>query len=183
MKRPTRPQPSGPSRLEEDLRLWARVAETVTPRPGRKIPKLEKPPEPKAKPEEVAARLPPVTEVPHVRRRAGPKPPPDLIEPRRHRRLVRERDVIEARIDLHGMTWDIARASLESFLRRAQLQGHRAVLVITGKGRLSDGILRRSVPDWLAAPGVREMVAGVSPAARRHGGEGALYVALKRGQD
>lgn len=171
MKRPTRP---------EDLRLWARVAETVTPRPGRVVPKLEEPPKPK--PEAVAAHLPPVSEIPHVRRRAGPKPPPDLIEPRRHRRLVRERDVIEARIDLHGMTWEVARASLESFLHRAQLQGHRAVLVITGKGRLSDGILRRSVPDWLAAPGVRHLVAGVSPAARRHGGEGALYVALKRAE-
>lgn len=169
MKRPTRP---------EDLKLWARVAETVTPRPGRVVPRIEEPPTPK--PEEVAARLPPVAEIPYVRRRAGPKPPPDLIEPRRHRRLVRERDVIEARIDLHGMTWDVARAALESFLRRASVQGHRAVLVITGKGRLGDGILRRSVPDWLAAPGLRELVAGVSPAARRHGGEGALYVALKR---
>lgn len=173
MKRPTRPRS-----LDEDLKLWARVAETVTPRPGRVVPKIEEPPKPKA--EEVAARLPPVAEIPHVRRRAGPKPSPDLIEPRRHRRLVRERDVIEARIDLHGMTWDVARASLEGFLRRASVQGHRAVLVITGKGRLGDGILRRSVPDWLAAPGLRDLVAGVSPAARRHGGEGALYVALKR---
>lgn len=171
MKRPHRP---------EDLRLWAKVAETVTPRPGRVVPKVETPAEPiAAKP----AVLPPVAETPHVRRRAGAKPPPDLIEPRRHRRLVRERDVIEARIDLHGMTWDAARAALESFLRRAAVQGHRAVLVITGKGRLGDGILRRAVPDWLAAPGLRELVAGVSPAARRHGGEGALYVALKRAKE
>ncbi|MDQ0465261.1 DNA-nicking Smr family endonuclease [Caulobacter ginsengisoli] len=168
MKRPARP---------EDLRLWAKVAETVTPRPGRVVPKVEEAPAPAAvKPAAPAV----MAEVPHVRRRSGPKPPPDLIEPRRHRRLVRERDVIEARIDLHGMTWDAARAALESFLHRAAVQGHRAVLVITGKGRLGDGILRRSVPDWLNAPGLRELVAGVSPAARRHGGEGALYVALKR---
>ncbi len=173
MKRPHRP---------EDLRLWAKVAETVTPRPGRVVPKIEEPPPPiAAKPTATPAAV--MADIPHVRRRAGPKPPPDLIEPRRHRRLVRERDVIEARIDLHGMTWDVARAALESFLRRAVVQQHRAVLVITGKGRLGDGILRRSVPDWLNAPGLRELVAGVSPAARRHGGEGALYVALKRAQD
>jgi DNA-nicking Smr family endonuclease len=174
MKRPTRPKV-----LEEDLRLWAKVAETVTPRPGRVVPQIEAEPAPPtaAKP----AAMPAVAiEAPHVRRRSGAKPPPDLIEPRRHRRLVRERDVIEARIDLHGLTWDAARAALESFLRRAAVQGHRAVLVITGKGRLGDGILRRAVPEWLAAPGLRELVAGVSPAARRHGGEGALYVALKR---
>jgi DNA-nicking Smr family endonuclease len=43
-----------------------------------------------------------------------------------------------------------------------------------------DGILRRSAPEWLAAPHLAEIVAGVSEAHRRHGGEGALYVALKR---
>lgn len=56
----------------------------------------------------------------------------------------------------------------------------RAVLVITGKGVGGDGVLRRRVPDWLAAPSLRDLIAGVSEAHRRHGGEGALYVALKR---
>jgi DNA-nicking Smr family endonuclease len=54
------------------------------------------------------------------------------------------------------------------------------VLVITGKGMLGDGILRRRVPEWLAEAPVRAIVAGLSPAERHHGGEGALYVALKR---
>jgi DNA-nicking Smr family endonuclease len=40
-------------------------------------------------------------------------------------------------------------------------------------------VLKRRLPDWLAAPGLRSLVAGVSPAERRHGGEGAFYVALK----
>jgi DNA-nicking Smr family endonuclease len=40
--------------------------------------------------------------------------------------------------------------------------------------------LRRRTPEWLASPGLRTVVAGVSEAHRRHGGEGALYVALKK---
>jgi len=105
---------------------------------------------------------------------------PDLIEPRRKHRIARERDTIAARIDLHGMDQDRARGALESFLLRAWDEGARAVLVITGKGMMGDGVLRRRTPEWLAAPALRGIVAGIAEAHRRHGGEGALYVALKR---
>jgi DNA-nicking Smr family endonuclease len=95
---------------------------------------------------------------------------------------VRERDPIAARLDLHGLTYDAARARLDGFLLQAWHEGHRAVLVITGKGSRGsgDGTLRRAAPEWLAAPHLRSIVAGVSEAHRRHGGGGALYVALKR---
>jgi DNA-nicking Smr family endonuclease len=85
-----------------------------------------------------------------------------------------------ARLDLHGLDQERARSILVAFLLRAQDEGSRAVLVITGKGFLGDGILRRRTPEWLASPGLRTVVAGVSEAHRRHGGEGALYVALKK---
>ena len=88
-----------------------------------------------------------------------------------------------ARIDLHGHSHDRARAELEAFLRRAQDEGYRAALVITGKGRIGEGVIRRFAPEWLAGPGLQGVVAGVSEAHRRHGGEGALYVALKRKAD
>jgi DNA-nicking Smr family endonuclease len=105
---------------------------------------------------------------------------PETIEPRRKHRIARERDPIGARIDLHGMTQERARAALHGFLRRSWEDGYRAVLVITGKGSRGDGVLRRQTPEWLADPSLREIVAGISEAHRRHGGEGALYVALKR---
>ena len=105
---------------------------------------------------------------------------PEGIEPNRHRRIVRERDALARRVDLHGMDQDRARRVLIDFLLRAQNEGERAVLVITGKGSLGEGVLRRRTPDWLAEPMLREVVAGVSLADRRHGGEGALYVAIKR---
>jgi len=93
---------------------------------------------------------------------------------------MRERDPIGARVDLHGLDQDRARLVLETFLRRSWEDGYRAALVITGKGVQGDGILRRRVPAWLADPALAAIVAGVSEAHRRHGGEGALYVALKR---
>jgi DNA-nicking Smr family endonuclease len=105
--------------------------------------------------------------------------PPELIEPGRRRRIARERDPIEARIDLHGLDQDRARASLVRFIGWAQASGYRAVLVITGKGLRGDGVLRRMTPEWLAAAPLRALVAGISGADRRHGGEGAYYVTLR----
>ena len=104
----------------------------------------------------------------------------DGIEPNRRHRIAREREEIGGRIDLHGLTQDRARATLEGFLKGAWTQGYRAILVITGKGVQGDGVLRRKTPEWLGAPHLSHIVAGISEAHRRHGGEGALYVALKR---
>lgn len=156
------------------------VAATVRPLPGRVAPpKPEAQAELKPKADEVAMRVP----VSASAKAAKPKPPrpgPDAIEPRRHHRIAKERDEIGARIDLHGLNQDRAQPALEAFILRAWDDGYRAVLVITGKGSRGDGVLRRRVPEWLAAPRLREVVAGISEAHRRHGGEGALYVALKR---
>jgi DNA-nicking Smr family endonuclease len=165
----------------DEARLWALVAATVRPLPGRiiEIP-AEAPPDP---PRTAAAPKAPAPFVPaaHIARpRVTPKPPPSDIEPGRKRRLTRERDSLELVLDLHGLDQDRARTVLHRFLLRAQDDGARAVLVITGKGVQGDGVLRRRAPEWLAEPAVRAAVAGVSEAHRRHGGAGALYVALKR---
>jgi DNA-nicking Smr family endonuclease len=109
-----------------------------------------------------------------------PKTIPEEIEPRRKRRISMSREPISGRLDLHGLTQDQARAAVLNFIRRAHDEGSRAVLIITGKGAMGDGVLRRCTPEWLADPAIRPLIAGLSPAERHHGGEGALYVALKR---
>jgi DNA-nicking Smr family endonuclease len=106
--------------------------------------------------------------------------PIEAIEPGRRRRLHRDRDEHGDRLDLHGLTQDQARAALTGFVLRAWAERQRHVLIITGKGNLGDGVLRRRVPEWLGQPPLRKVVAGLSEAHRRHGGEGALHVALKR---
>ncbi|HEX8569259.1 MAG TPA: Smr/MutS family protein [Caulobacteraceae bacterium] len=165
-RRPLRP---------DEVKVWAEVASTVEPAPGKTVPEVS--PEPEA-----LQSTPVKPSASAVLKRPARKAPaaPDLIEPKRQRRIVRERDPIDGRIDLHGMDQDRARLALHGFLQRAYDDGARAVLVITGKGTQGEGVIRRRTPDWLAEPAVRPMVAGVSQAHRRHGGEGALYVALKR---
>ena len=164
-RRPLRP---------DEVRVWTKVASTVEPAPGRTLPEV---------PAEPAPEPAPPSPKPPLRRHAVRRPPltpPEIIEPKRKRRLMRERDPIDARLDLHGLDQDRARMVLHAFLRRAYDDGARAVLVITGRGSEGEGVLKRRTPEWLAEPSVRPMVAGVSEAHRRHGGEGALYVALKR---
>jgi DNA-nicking Smr family endonuclease len=171
----------------DEVKLWGLVTATVRPTP----PKL---PSEKLKAAK-AARLAGEPEAPHdpnappahvpISSLKPAKPPlperaPEGIEPNRKRRIVRQPEAIGARIDLHGYDQDQARGALHAFIERAHADGARAVLIITGKGYLGGGVLKRRVPEWLAEPPSRPLVAGVSAADRRHGGEGALYVALKR---
>ena len=90
----------------------------------------------------------------------------------------------DARIDLHGMTAATAHTALTAFLLNAHAAQKRLVLVITGKGRLTEqghaGVLRRQVPLWLEQPPLRSIVLQTAEAHQRHGGSGALYVYLRR---
>ncbi len=182
--------PPGP---EDDKRLWRLVASTVTPRApvkpekmrskARIRPSLKADTALPAEPPTRLASIAPLRLHPEDLQAPAPKPlkgPAGHIEPNRKLRIVKERDPIGARLDMHGLDQDQARATLEAFIRRSFSQGHRAVLVITGKGKVGQGVLKVRTPEWLTDPSLREMVAGVSTADRRHGGEGALYVALKR---
>jgi DNA-nicking Smr family endonuclease len=96
-------------------------------------------------------------------------------------RVARGKEAIDARLDLHGYTQDEAHSALLRFLRSANARDARLVLVITGKGRGGEiGVLRRQVPNWLALPEFRALVIGYEDAAITHGGEGALYVRVRR---
>ena len=175
MKRPLR---------HDELMLWARVASTIRPAAGRSVPVIAAA---RAAPHRQGVREKP-RPAPSLTAAAPARSPsrlavvgaPQPIEPNRMRRMTREREHPGPRLDLHGLTQDEARARLTSFLRRAHEDGWRAAMVITGKGSRGDGVLRRYTPEWLASPELRDIVAGVAEAHRRHGGEGALYVALKR---
>lgn len=151
----------------DELALWGHVAATVHPLGAQRLPGVAIPP----------LDAPPVPPPPAP---AGHWSPPKPIEPGRARRLQRGRDRVGASLDLHGYGQEEARTALMRFLTRAQAEGSRAVVVVTGRGLLGAGVLRRRAPEWLAEPALRDVVAGVAEAHRRHGGEGALYVALKR---
>lgn len=98
------------------------------------------------------------------------------IDRRTLQRLKRGNLAIAARLDLHGMTQSEAHAALARFLARAQDDGARAVLVITGRS----GVLHGAVPRWLREGENRARVLAAARADTRHGGEGALYLMLRR---
>jgi DNA-nicking Smr family endonuclease len=170
---------------EEERALWRAVTRSVSPLRGRhRDPELDaERAEPKPK---RASRSPSVPHPVAVTQRPTPKPKEPALAPidrRSKQKLARGRHAIDARIDLHGRTQSEAHAALLRFLHRAQNSGAKMVLVITGKGGSRDGergVLKRQVPMWLALPEFRGLVVGFGDAAIGHGGEGALYVRVRR---
>lgn len=187
------PEPPTPRRKrglsEEDRALWDSVARQIKPLRRRVrltaiepdaaadvavTPQKQR----KLKPPPIAAIAKPAPQ---------PPAPPKLVTLGRRERsqIGRGRKEIDARIDLHGMTQARAHRALHDFLHRAHRDGLALVLVITGKGKMTGaeserGILRRQVPLWLALPEFRNLVVGYDAAHIGHGGEGALYVRVRR---
>jgi DNA-nicking Smr family endonuclease len=198
MKRPPLiPEPSPPPRRrrslsEEERNLWESVARQTKPlakkhraaKPQTVSPATEAPTvaTPAASPSPSSP-----AKIPRAPKPAGPPAAPPLAPLGRRERsqLSRGRKEIEARIDLHGMTQTRAHHALSGFLQRAHSDGLTFVLVITGKGRTvgaesERGVLRRQVPLWLNLPEFRTLVVGFEEAHIGHGGEGALYVRIRR---
>ena len=106
---------------------------------------------------------------------------------RLRQRVARGHTEIDLRLDLHGMTLQQAHAALLRFLHRAQAENAKIVLVVTGKGvgaasasASERGVLRRQVPLWLSLPEFRRFIVSFEQAHSAHGGEGALYLRLRR---
>jgi len=176
----------------EERTLWATVARTVAPlRPEDTVPP---PPSPAAETPVAVSAVAKGTGTPAKAGKLGkavPPPPPPLhpIERRTLTRVARGTIEIDGRIDLHGLTQLDAHDRLRGFLHDAQSRGSKLVIVITGKGKVGGddpfgmnerGILRRRVPQWLAEPGLRNIVIGFEEAHRSHGGGGALYVRIRK---
>lgn len=193
----------------EEKRLWGSVARTVRPLPGRYPDPVEAETEEEPATPSTPAAPAPQKQQPQpapglsramletLKRQFAGQPVPETkpkrfaatghamhptIEKPVHRKLARGRLPIDAKLDLHGLDQEQAHGMLHAFLARAQADGLRHVLVITGKGASmgSQGALKRAVPQWLAKPGFSGLISGWEWAARGHGGEGALYIRLKK---
>lgn len=203
MRKPRLPSPAPPGRpgrtvSREESDLWREVTDDITPLASREGPtgaaaapetadKAGQPEPAPAKPKSV----PPPRRSPPPPPPPAPFPPPEPelrhgaapgLDKRTRLRLRRGQVDIEATIDLHGHTQVEAHRALEAFLQGSWEAGQRAVLVITGKGGVagSRGVLRDAVPGWLNQEPNRRMIKAFAHAAPKDGGEGALYVLLKR---
>jgi DNA-nicking Smr family endonuclease len=174
---------------DDERRLWADVIRAVRPLQSRR--RANEPPAPETLSLQ-QSEPGPERQSYHPNRPARPQtrgnlqsPPLATLARRDKQRLARGLSSIDARLDLHGMTQAQAHVALARFLGRAQADGAKFVLVITGMGERGAvgerGVLRRQVPLWLNLPEFRPYVLGFEQAHSGHGGEGALYVRLRRG--
>lgn len=193
---PKPPRPPDRSLTDDEAALWADVmrdAQALDPAARRRSADAPVPPAVTPPPDDAVPRETTKPNAPAPRRSATTAPTPGTGTDRRTQvRLRRGQLDIDARIDLHGRTQQQARAALETFLASCAAQGHRCVLVITGKGspRATEeagfmpdrerGVLREQVPRWLALAPLAQHVVTWQPAARQHGGGGALYILVRR---
>ena len=203
IKKPAAKRSAGHELSAGERELWEHAARTLKPLKGKPrvhaAQEKETPPAPPRAHEKAHAQrasgTPP--RVPGKTAALPPAPPPlSDLDRRKARKIGAGKVEIEGRIDLHGMRQSEAHAALRRFLMRSYADGRRFLLVITGKGaplrRGEDdaeligvregerGVLKRNVPRWLEEPELRSIVVGFTTAAIRHGGEGALYVQLRR---
>ena len=188
----------------DEAELWAYATRDAKvfqrKRAAHKETPAERPSEvgatPVGEPQQKQARGKPSTANPPRRQKAPDNepaaPPMARFNERQRRKLARSAASIDARLDLHGMRQREAHSALRSFLFASTSRGHRNVLIITGKGTRGEldrardflaeerGVLRRLVPQWLEEPEFRSIVLSFTTASVRHGGEGALYVQLRK---
>ena len=157
----------------DDIRLWRRAMQDVAPLPGRSSKPAAEPRD-RRHPVHPSAK---VGETPAIRKVEQPASPPDRATAER---LKRGRYPVEATLDLHGMTQTEAHRALRSFITGARACGKRCVLVVTGHGRISGGVLKAAVPRWLAEPELRQHLLATATARPQHGGSAALYLLLRR---
>ena len=183
----------------DDKAVWQAVTRSVTPLTASKPPPeaahpvakpdTERPapaPEPPA-PFAFRPRAEPYVSIDTAPDPMAPRRMPPRMDAKAFARMKRGRLEPEARLDLHGMFADRAHRRLRQFLLQSHSQGRRLVLVITGKGRDAPGlaperrgVLRTSLPTWLAQPPLDAIVLDYAPAHQRHGGGGAYYIYLRR---
>ena len=191
---------------DDDTEVWRYTAQSIEPlkKPkGRFHPASERASDARPRLKVEAAAVNPKSAKPVAAKKEAvvplpkPKPPSPIatFDRKKMRKIRTGQADIEARIDLHGMRQDEAHIALVGFLHRCQAKGQRWILVITGKGKLADrdddapfdmtrqrerGVLKRNVPRWLDEPELRSLVVSYTTAAAQHGGEGALYVHLRK---
>ncbi len=187
----------------EEQAAWSRLAESVTPMAGRAVPiaavktepkqaatpKVLRKAAPRAVPKapiKVPANLPP------SRRPVAPPPARRVfnsqLDSHWNRKLKAGQIAPDYTLDLHGHTLDSAYTRITSGLDQARIMNARLVLVIAGRERPVDpadrgdkrGAIRAKLLDWLAASHHADAIAAVRRAHIRHGGDGALYLVLRR---
>lgn len=166
----------------DDIQVWATVAATVKPLTSDKKKQLEQwldhqKPEPRqqSKPSQPNESRQNPPQSAHILKQTAK--PVQRLDRSEHRTLRKETFSSRQVLDLHGLSADQGKRALQQFVQEAFDAGLRSILVITGKGK---GILRHEVPHWLETAPLQHQVSRFGEAHIVHGGEGALYIKLRK---
>lgn len=178
---------------EGEKNLWQKVTENVTPIDSNRVasPLVRK-----------SAYVSRMSHSPTIERfNSAPAAPINMHYPSLrdsdhnwHQKLRRGKVKPEGKVDLHGMSQDRAFATLNRYIGEAQRRGKRFILVVTGKGGLKSekgemtysdynsnrGVLKTNVPRWLSQGELSSRIVSYHSANKDDGGDGALYVILKK---
>ena len=184
------------SSSHEDNDLWAEVTKTVTPANRDDVLRKKETKPAKNKTAGKQGKAQATTSASPALQKPQTKPfvnPADLrsktpamragIDNASAKRLTKGSFSIDDRLDLHGRSEAQAHKALMQFVQQAARNGARTLLVITGKGAMGQGVLRRKVPEWLKEYPLKSHVLAISQASGKDGGGGALYVRLRRQRD
>lgn len=169
------------TKKNDNQNLWEQMKETINPLEEKKrnlvTPKIPEPPQrstpraPKPSVGSITKALPKKLPLPF-------KPSP--IDHKTYKLIATKKIKIDGRIDLHKRTQEEAKSDLQKFFASAQVNSQKIVLVITGKGVENKGILKANVPRWLEIAPLDKYVNGFCVAHKNHGGDGALYVRIRK---
>jgi len=173
----------------DEAQLWARVMATV--KPLRAISVAAHIPEPAPATVAASVRQPGTVPTPRPPERIGAKRPAPhgaaTLDGSWDRKILRGLVMPDSSIDLHGHTLASAHMLLDQGLDQAIRRGDRVLLLVTGKPPRPEserpharGAIRAAVADWLGASRHADAIAAVRGAHPRHGGQGALYIVLRR---
>nr|WP_298287022.1 Smr/MutS family protein [Novosphingobium sp.] len=189
-----RPPPRGLS--PEEAALWRRVAATVTPLHPKPVAApvlitVQENSAPPPRPKRIKGRVPPPRAVPVPAPVATANRPltTNGLDSTWDRKLTKGTIDPDVTIDLHGMTLAMAHDRLNAGITQALAIGARVILLIAGKHRPHGdhdqrgerrGAIRAKLLDWLAASPHASRIAAVRAATPRHGGDGAVYIVLRK---
>jgi len=167
----------------DEHRAWTKVVKSVKPLSEREI--TFEMPEDMAVSRQLTAAAEPSRPRPKMPAKLRPA---DAVKPKRappanrsrEKKVRRGQTVIAATFDLHGHTQESGAKALTRFLTSQRADGARCVLVITGKGKAGEGVLRKRFMDWVQTAEAGSVMSGYAPAHIKHGGSGAFYVFLRR---
>ncbi len=167
----------------DDDWLWHQVTASIRPINGRAQPQIK-----------AAMSIPRATgsarrPIQPIAQKSGSRPmDANGLDANWEKRINRGQIAPEMTVDLHGETLATAHARLNASLARAIHGGVRTILLITGRPPTSGaravtggrGVIRASILDWIASSSHRSHIAAIRNAHPRHGGNGALYIIMRR---